>query len=183
MGLRIPELVDEAKISTGNEPIHPIKKQFYRFSGTWTDKTVIHVELHSEFRLVKRPNNLYAVVKGPLVFSMPVNEEKRFLDGNDYPYSEYELIPADSWNYAICIDDKDRFAHSLTFEEKNITNTPFSPLTPPLEMYTYGRKIQWPLRKNSAAPNPFSVAVSDKKEMLRFIPVSYTHLQQHESVL
>lgn len=177
LAVRIPSWTENMRVSTGSDMTMPRKGEYYLLNGTWTDTTTITIDTNDKFRLKRLSNELYSVYRGPLLFAMPLNSEKTYTDGNAYPYSAYELSASQDWNYAICVEDKDRFYKEITFEEKPVTSVPFSCATPPVEMFVYGNKIQWPARGGHPIYNPFAVATSPKKEMLRFIPFGATDLR------
>ena len=92
--------------------------------------------------LTDRPNDMKALVRGPLVFSLPITETCRKLeyvkDGVERkaPYCDYELTPASDWNYGFCTE---------TFEVRGneIGEYPFAVDNPPLQIKTEMVKIPW----------------------------------------
>ena len=177
LGVRIPGWTENMKIGSGSEILMPRKSEFYTFRGAWTDSTVFSLDTNDKFRLNRLPNDLYIVSRGALYYAVPVAADKSYTEGNTYPYSEYELSATGAWNFAALVEDKDRFAKSVTFEDKPLTSFPFSSATPAVEMFCYGKRIQWGIKDGAAVKNPLAVAVTDKKEMLRFVPYGATELR------
>ncbi len=177
LGVRIPGWTENMKIGSGSEMLMPKKNEFYTFNGTWSDTTVFNLDTNDKFVLNRLPNDLYIVGRGALYYAVGVTSSKSYTNGNAYPYSEYELSPTGTWNYAILAEDKNLFWKSVTYEDKPVTSFPFSPATPAVEMFCRGKRIQWQIKKGAAVKNPLSAPISDKKEMLRFIPYGATDLR------
>ena len=91
-----------------------------------------------------RPYDLTTVKCGSLVFSVPVKYTKKMYeyekDGRPrkFPYCDYEYIPQSDWNYAYCDD-------SLTVEEREISDIPFSSESPAIVIKTSVKHINWGL--------------------------------------
>lgn len=92
----------------------------------------------------ERPYELNAVRCGSLVFSVPVEYEKKMheyeKDGVErkFPYCDYEYIPASDWNYAYC-------GNSLEVRRNEMGDIPFSSQNPPVTVKTKVKKINWGL--------------------------------------
>ena len=177
LGVRIPGWTENMKIGSGSEILMPRKSEYYTFNGLWTDSTAFSLDTNDKFRLNRLPNELYIVSRGALFYAVPVTADKAYTEGNTYPYSEYELSASGAWSFAALVEDKERFSKSVTFEDKPLTSFPFSAATPAVEMFCYGKRIQWAVKDGAAVGNPLAVAVSDKKEMLRFVPYGATDLR------
>lgn len=173
--LKMPEWAEELRLSAGSDLYMPVRGTFYKFTGIWYDTTDINLCIRSSFKLHKQTQSLYAAIKGPLLYAIPLTEQKKTQKSE--PYADFELHTDDSYGYAFEVDYKDRFSKAVTYEEKNIQTVPFSPSTPPIEMYTCGRRIQWPRKNGAPLENPLAVPTSESGEMLRFIPYGATNLR------
>lgn len=173
--LRIPKWADELKLSLGSQLYMPVKNSYFKFSGTWQGTTEIHLTIKSRFELKRTGSDLYAAVKGPILFAIPLTED-RIAKGTE-PYAEAELQTPDHYAYAFEPEYRDLFARSVTYEEKQISAVPFSPSTPAVEMYTYGRRIHWPTQDASSTKKILPISASASGEMLRFIPYGSTNLR------
>ncbi|MDF2685756.1 MAG: hypothetical protein K0S55_937 [Clostridia bacterium] len=183
--LRIPEWVDYATISIGEEVLKPPRGIFYKLSGTWSGETEFDLKLHSSFILNKRPSDLYAITCGPLVYSLPIGEHWEVINKDkpyrEFPHCDYAVFPTTDWNYALCIADKNQARLDITFEEKEITDTPFSPANPPIIAYIQGKKVNWELINGSCAPVPdLKSPMDNDKETIKLIPYGCTNLRMTE---
>lgn len=128
-------------------------------------------EFELEFKvtpfLKERPNGLYALQMGSLLFSVPIKYSKVMREyvkkgvERKFPYCDYQFIPETPWNYG--------FADS-SFEVKynNVSDVPFSVENPPVTIKANMQQIDWGLKfpyKSVCRKVPKSrVPVSDIQE-------------------
>ena len=93
--------------------------------------------------VVSRPNDLFAITRGPLVYSLPIEENwvqvNKDSEGREFPHCDYEVLPTSPWNYGLCIDEEN-VADELILEELELGNCPFSPQGAPIAIKTKGKK-------------------------------------------
>lgn len=116
----------------------------------------------------KRENDLNTVQCGPLIFSVPIQYEKKMYEyekdsvERKFPYCDYEYIPASDWNYAYCGMD-------FEFEKRDISKIPFSSQNPPVVMKAYVKQIEWGFEdgyETVCAKTPISrTPIGERKEM------------------
>ncbi len=116
----------------------------------------------------KRENDLNTVQCGPLIFSVPIQYEKKMYEyekdsvERKFPYCDYEYIPASDWNYAYCGTD-------FEFEKRDISKIPFSSQNPPVVMKAYVKQIEWGFEdgyETVCAKTPISrTPIGERKEM------------------
>jgi hypothetical protein len=181
--LRIPEWAENARIQAGDEVISPKPGEFHKLQRKWSGKTVVELAFPMKAQLVQRPNNLYAVVRGPLVYSHPIQEKWVKINEDkpcrEYPHCDYEIYPMSDWNYGLCIDSQ-VLNTEIHFEEQPIGDLPFSPQGAPVIAEVRGKKVDWELENGSAAPAPGMRSISDAAEPLRLIPYGCTNLRVTE---
>lgn len=104
----------------------------------------ITVSFDTDVVLQDRPYGLKTVECGSLVFSVPVQYEKKMYeyekDGVErkFPYCDYEYLPVSDWNYAYCSEEFIR-------ENREVDAIPFSSEKPPVVIRTKVKKIGWGL--------------------------------------
>ena len=105
-------------------------------------KTEITLSFETPAHYISRPHDLYAVQVGSLVFSLPIEHEKKMYeytrDGVErkFPYCDYELHPTSDWNYGYC-------GGSLEVLRGDVDAVPFSSEHPPVTVKTTACKIDW----------------------------------------
>lgn len=106
----------------------------------------IDISFETEPQIVDRPNKLKSVQCGSLVFCVPIRYEKRKIeytkDGVErkYPYCDYEYVPKSQWQYALADDE-------LKFEQRTLSDIPFSSENPPVIIKAKLQKINWGYEK------------------------------------
>lgn len=146
---------------------------------SWEGTVRIPVRLEMEARLIDRPHGAKALVRGPLVFSLPVKAAVKKLeytrDGVERkaPYCDYEMLPDSRWNYAFC---------SSHFETEfgRISDYPFSPQNPPVRLKTRMVPIAWEERDGICATVPKDAAVLGEPEEIWLQPYGCTDLRMTE---
>ena len=145
-------------------------------------KTEIELEFDVAPFLKKRPNNLYALQMGSLLFSVPVAYEKEMHEyvrrgvERKFPYCDYQFIPKTDWNYGFADSD---------FEVKfnGVGDIPFSQEKPPITLTAKLQQIDWGLKfpyKSVCRKTPKSTQpISDVKE-IALQPYGSTRLRMTE---
>lgn len=137
--VRIPSFAKNLKVN-GKE-VNAGELEFKLSHG----KTEIEIEFEAKPFLKKRPNDLYALQMGSLLFSVPVSYEKKMREyvkkgvERKFPYCDYQFIPVSSWNYGYKDD-------SFEISFKDIGEVPFSQKEPPVTIKAKMQKINWGLK-------------------------------------
>lgn len=181
--LRIPEWCSSPNIIIDDKKIEIKEKGYYKLSKLWEGTTNFTLVLPMEVCLIKRPNNLYAISCGPLVYSLAIDEKwvqiNKDAEGRQYPHCDYEIYPTSSWNYGLLID-KDNYLGDIKFAEKLIGKLPFSPDGAPIIATIKGKKIKWSLNDGVPKIFPEQSWVDDEICELKFIPYGCTNLRMTE---
>ena len=152
------------------------------FAITAGEKRRITVSFDTEVILQERPYGLKTVQCGSLVFSVPVQYEKKMYeyekDGVErkFPYCDYEYLPVSDWNYAYCSDDFVR-------ENKKVDGIPFSSQRPPVVIKTKVKKIDWGLEDGYemvCAKVPQSLEPISVEEEIELYPYGCAKLRMTE---
>lgn len=105
-------------------------------------KTEIEIEFTATPYFKERPNNLYALQMGSLLFSVPVAYEKKMREytkkgvERKFPYCDYQFIPKTPWNYGYADSD-------FEIIQNKISDIPFSQANPPVSIKANMRQIDW----------------------------------------
>ncbi|MBP3446437.1 MAG: glycoside hydrolase family 127 protein [Clostridia bacterium] len=148
-------------------------------------ETKISLEFETTPFFNSRPNNLFAVQNGSLLFSLPISYEKKMYeyvrDGVErkFPYCDYELIPTSDWNYAYC-------STAVEAERNGAGDVPFSQSEPPVTLRALMKKIKWGTRygfKTVCAKVPKSLEPLGEAEYMQLIPYGCAKLRMTEMPL
>lgn len=176
--VRVPEKCKKVILNgeeiSANDYIH-IKK-------LWSGTEKILIEFYREISLLKRPNDLYALSYGPLVFSLPIKGEWEKLEytRNDverkYPYCDYNIFRKSDWNYAFSGNDFELIEHPET-------DLAFNKSEPMLRIKAKVQKINWGYEDgytNVCAKIPQSRKAVSEEETAEFVPYGCTTLRMTE---
>ncbi len=132
------------------------------------EKKVIRIEFDTVPEFFERPHDLHSVRCGSLVFSLPIEYEKKMYEyekngvERKFPYCDYEYIPKSDWNYAFS-------SLELKLNQKSLSDIPFSSEHPPVTLTAKLRQIPWGLaerHENVCAKVPESrTPISDEEEI------------------
>lgn len=188
--LRIPAWCESASLKIAGEDLAITDDGFVPVQREWTGTTTVTLQLPMRAELVERPNDLYAIVRGPLVYALPIEERwvqiNQDIPGREFPHCDYELYPTSAWNYGLSLGtalNGGRLDEHIIFEERPVSDRPFSPEGAPIVARVKGRKVDWPTENGSAAPVPRMEWVADEEESLRLIPYGCTNLRLTEMPL
>jgi len=186
LDLRIPAWAEKAELKMGDFSMMLPSGSFYRINRKWSGETSFTLRLPMEPTVVARPNGLYAITRGPLVYSLLISEKwtrvNEDIPGREFPHCDYEVYPTTPWNYGLCID-KDNIKKDIVFEERPLGEYPFSPQGAPVIARTKGKKIDWGMKNGAALPYPRMTWVSDEVEDIILIPYGCTNLRVTEMPL
>jgi len=159
---------------------------FHTISREWSGETTVDVQLEFECVLVPRPNDMFHLQRGPLLYSLAIDEKwvMHEYTKNDverkFPYCDYSVLPQSKWNYAFA---------SKNFEatENPDWNEPFSTENPPISITASMVEIDWGTKVDNddgtaavCAEVPNSRTPIGESVMKRFIPYGCTNLRMTE---
>lgn len=148
-------------------------------------KTEIEVEFTASACLKKRPNDLYALQMGSLLFSVPVAYEKKMSEytkkgvERKFPYCDYQFIPKTPWNYGFAEND-----FEVSFN--GVGDIPFSQANPPVTVKAKMQKIDWGLKfpyKSIARKTPKSTRALSAVQEIDLCPYGCARLRMTEMPL
>ena len=145
-------------------------------------KTEIEVEFEAVPYFKKRPNDLYALQMGSLLFSVPVAYEKKMREytkkgvERKFPYCDYQFVPTTPWNYAYAGD-------SFEVIYRSSGDVPFSQENPPITIKADMKQIGWGLKfpyKSIARKTPKSKEPLSEAQKIELCPYGCARLRMTE---
>ena len=145
-----------------------------------------HTEISISFDVspafAARPNGLTAVRMGSLLFSVPIEYDKKIYEyvrrgvERKYPYCDYEFLPKSPWNYAFA-------APALTVERIGSGEIPFSQSSPPVTVTAQMQRIRWGLKfpyRSVCRKTPKSGVPVGPEQTVTLIPYGCAKLRMTE---
>jgi hypothetical protein len=177
---RIPAWCHKPEITVNNEKqaVHSVSG-FTSLHRTWKDGDQIILQLPMEVELEKRGNDAVGVIRGPLIYALPLKESWSRRTGN-LPFVNWEISPEtdSSWNFGLLFNS-DEPAQSFQLETAPIVRQPFLAIDTPVKLKALGRRIpEWKMEMNSAGELPLSPIVSkESKEEIILVPYAGAKLR------
>lgn len=179
--LRIPDWCDNASIILNNTKFENVSKNdFFTINRIWEYGDVIYLILPMKIRVTNWYKNSLGVERGPLVYSLKIEEQwKKLKDNNGL--NDWEVYPKSSWNYALLIKSVE-IEQNFTVLNRGFSVQPFSPQEAPVSIIAKGKKVpEWTLEYNSAGEIPVSPLnpemLAEEEEDIELIPYGCTNLR------
>jgi hypothetical protein len=165
--LRIPAWARSAVITVNSASVPNLQPGVYaRIEREWKQNDRVEIRLPFDVRVIKGFNDSVSVERGPLVYSLRMDEQWTPLKKTG-PVTDWEVYPVSPWNYGLRVDEANP-ASSFTFEELPLARQPFTNKTPPAVLRVKARRLpQWMLLNDSAAPPPQSPVLIPAREEAR----------------
>ena len=177
--IRIPSYADAVTVdgeTVAPGTLHTVRRK-------WKDGDTVQVSLTLTPRFVERPNGLWCVRRGAILFSLPVKDKRRMFEyekdgvARKFPYCDYELYPDSEWQYAFASDKLE------TVECDDCDGFPFSDTHQPLKIKAEFVPIDWGMEEGFefvCAAKPRSEKPAGKPVTLLLQPYGSTNLRMTE---
>ena len=125
---------------------------FYNISRIWSNNDTVIINFPMTIKAVSQINNSKAIVRGPLVFSLKLNEKwtlnsSKTISGLDF--SQYEVTPTNSWNYALALNNNNPSA-TMKVNVAPMTANPFIQSTTPITIIAKAKRLNsWDMGNNT----------------------------------
>ncbi|MGM7723005.1 beta-L-arabinofuranosidase domain-containing protein [Metabacillus sp. Hm71] len=174
--IRIPGFSSSATVNGADTK----SGEFYTISKTWYNEETIEVVLQFETEFIERPENMVAVRRGPLLYSIAIEEEWEMVNyGNEeklriFPHCDYELFPKSQWNYGYA--DK-----KIEYTFNGVGDIPFSTKEAPIEAKAKVVEIDWPKTNGVVTKVPVDrKPLSQLIKEVTLLPYGCTNLRMTE---
>jgi hypothetical protein len=143
--LRIPAWCASPQIRVNGEAIADVKAgTFHAIARTWKSGDKVEITFPMPVRTSTWIHDSVGFERGPLAFSLKIDEEWRKI--HDYPggFDEYELEPKSPWNYAVQID---RDNPRVDVQTRDVPAVPFDTDSAPVILTVPAKRLpSWGIR-------------------------------------
>ena len=174
LSIRIPAFVKNAMID--NKKV--LCGEFVEITRIWSGTNEIIVNFEFETEIVKRPENMVCIRRGPLFYSLPINEKWERVEYTEsgverkYPFCDYYIYPQSKWNYGLASDKFD-----IVEQEYDM---PFYPENPPISIMADMFEIEWDFNNGHCDRLPKSIIPISNVCKMKLIPYGCTNLRMTE---
>jgi DUF1680 family protein len=154
----------------------------YFVSRRWQDGDVVELDLPMPIRIKqwKENNNTLSVHRGPLAFSLQIDEQWREYE-NGEPWAAWEVFPGSPWNYGLMLDaTKPESSVALANVVDSISDQPWTVENAPVSLTASAKRIPgWTQEPNGliGAVQPSPVHSEEPVEQIKLIPMGCARLR------
>lgn len=163
-----PEVKVNGEIKTG-----VLAGEFYTINRTWSNSDIVTLSLPMHIQVNDEVNNSVSIQRGPMVYSLKIDENWTVRSDFGNGFSESEVTPNSPWNYALIIDKKNPEA-TIQINKKTMPENPFVQSTAPVTMKIIARKVpNWEYSFNGiiATDPPFGpIDTTEPIETVTLVP-------------
>ncbi len=159
---------------------------FHKVVRTWKSGDRVIVNFPMKLRVEKRYNGAISILRGPLYYSLKIEELYRQIPQaakgtfrfSQFPHADWEIHPGTPWNYGLIVDPKTPEA-GIRVTTRPVSSIPFAQSTAAVLLKVKGRLIpSWTLSDDSAADTPSSPAAAVGPAVeLELVPYGCTRLR------
>lgn len=170
--LRIPEGEQPVFTVNGRAIAPTVREGFARVEREWRAGDVLRMTMAMKPRVVEGPLETVSVMRGPLVFSLPIREQWSKIRDRGLT-ADWQIFGESPWNYGL-----DREAR-LNVKESPIGIVPFAKTTPAVTLQAKGvRLANWHSSDGTADAPPTDVAKNTGDAApLELVPYASTKLR------
>jgi len=172
---RIPAWCNNPQVEVNGElQTGVVAGSFYSINRTWSnnDKVVLMFPMH--IQLNDEVNNSVSIQRGPLVYSLKINEQWNQRTDYGNGFKEYEVIPTSSWNFALILDKSNPESSIVVNKASTMPANPFIQATTPVTLTMNAKKVPaWGYAFNGITANdpPYGpVATTEATEQIIMVP-------------
>lgn len=177
--IRIPSFARRSELIIGNEVIEAEPGTFYKIEKVWNKTESIKISFEFETEYLERPKDMKAVVRGPLLYALPISEKWEKVEYEKegvvrkFPYCDYKITPQSAWNYAFA-------GKEFCVKYNGISEYPFSAEKPPVQIAVDMVQIPWEKDNGICKESPETLRALGSVENKCLQPYGCTNLRMTE---
>ncbi|MFC3559515.1 beta-L-arabinofuranosidase domain-containing protein [Pedobacter jamesrossensis] len=179
---RIPSWCIKPVVKINGQLVSGVKRgEQLLIKRKWSNRDQIVLEFPMHLKTEQQVNNGISIERGPLVFALKIDEEKKNIkEFSVKGFYETEITPNSPWNYGLLTESGD-INKNVTLVRSSIPENPFVQEQAPLKLKMKAKLIpSWTLdyKGTAAFDVPFSPVLSNEKtEEVTLVPFGATNLR------
>lgn len=152
--LRIPAWSNGATLTVNGEPQAGVTSgEYYVIDRVWSKGDTVALTVPMEIKTSTWINNSVGIERGPLVYSLEIEEEWKSAQDpapqvKEPGFEEYYIYAKTPWNYGLLMD-REHPGESIEVVVGEMTDDPFN--QPPVKLIAQGKQIpEWGKRPNNS---------------------------------
>ena len=170
--LRIPAWCQNPQVAVnGSTQGGVVSGEFYVINRNWGNGDEVTITLPATVKATDWANNSVGLERGPLVYSLQIEEDWQVKTFYDNGFSEFEVLPRSAWNYGLLLDRQDPEA-GTEVSRSGMSDEPFG--NAPIRITARAKKIPgWTLIDNgvqASEPPASPVSSNQPEETVTLVP-------------
>ncbi|MFI4912656.1 MAG: beta-L-arabinofuranosidase domain-containing protein [Sedimentisphaeraceae bacterium JB056] len=152
-GFRIPSWTRRASLFVNGKKVKGLKLKagkLCKLSRVFNSNDIVTLRLPMKLKVTKWPKGGVAVERGPIVYSLPIEADKRVdradkKSNSDFP--AWNMTPKGDWNYALAVNSKN-IEQKVEVVLNGAAGYPWDAEQPPVSLKVPARKVKgWKIKK------------------------------------
>ena len=140
--LRIPGWCAKPEVYVnGQKQTGVVAGQFYTLNRAWNNGDEVSLQVPMHIQLNEEVNNSVSVQRGPLVYSLKIQEQWNAVRNFANNFKEYEVLPLSAWNYGLVVDMENIESSFEIIKAEAMPENPFEQATTPVTLQVNAKKI------------------------------------------
>ena len=183
MHFRIPGWCSEAEIRVNGEVQGRYEGgQIISLDRTWKENDRIEINMPMEIAISRWAENSAVITRGPLVYSLLIEDEWKYVRNEDKFGEYWEVYPKSHWNFGLLQSSIENPGSGFKFQAQPLEDNPWTQAEPPGRILTQGKQIpEWTLYYANAGPLPHSrpqlYLKNRKPDEITLVPYGWTTLR------
>ena len=150
--LRMPAWCQNPEVKVnGSTQSGMVSGEFYVIDREWSEGDVVTLSFPATIKATDWGNNSVGLERGPLIYSLSIEEDWQVKSFYDNGFSEFEVFPKSDWNYGLVLDRNDPAAN-LEVNRSAMTDQPFGEA--PISITAKAKRIpEWTMLFNGVQAN------------------------------
>ncbi|MEA2710344.1 MAG: hypothetical protein QOF78_2945, partial [Phycisphaerales bacterium] len=177
LSLRTPGWCERPSLTVNGQPVDAAKRgAFRKITREWKTGDEVVVKLPMSVRVRRGVHDSVSVHRGPLMYALRIDHEKRVVGQTAPGFDEFEETPKGAWNYALSIGATNPSeSFELLVDAKPAADAnPFAAETTPVKLTANARKLpEWGLAWNGVVafdPPASPVRSNEPDERVTLVP-------------
>ncbi len=181
--LRVPAWATSFRLRVAGEAVKvdATPGQYVRIDRAWANGDTVSFDMGMKVSMTTWPRTgAVTVDRGPLSYSVKIDEDWRQKPGTTERWPEWEVFPASPWNYGLVVDGEPADIFEVVESKKSLADQPWTPDDAPITIKAKAKQIpDWCFTKDQTVPEvqPSPIKQAGPAKKITLIPLGCARLR------